>query len=111
MEALIDGDQIQSDQRDHNSDPKTFLWFHAPEKSSDRDQNDVEGINKEIKSLSFIADYEYISAYQQENSDIISYTIHVTINNNETLTKENIDMFINNIVNIIKKHNGEVKGF
>ena len=72
---------------------------------------DVEGINKEIKSLSFIADYEYISAYQQENSDIISYTIHVTINNNETLTKENIDMFINNIVNIIKKHNGEVKGF
>ena len=72
---------------------------------------DVESINKEIKSLNFIADYEYISAYQQENSDIISYTIHITINNNETLIKENIDRFINEIVEIIKKHNGNVKGF
>ena len=72
---------------------------------------DVDGINNEIKSLGFIADYEYISAYQQTNSDIISYTIHLTINNNETLKKENIDKFVNNVVEIIKKHKGNVKGF
>lgn len=72
---------------------------------------DIEGINDEIKSLGFVADYEYISAYQQKNSDIISYTIHLAINNNKTLTKEDIDKFINNVVEIIKKHKGDVKGF
>ena len=76
------------------------------------DQNtNVEGINDEIKSLSFVVDYEYISAYQQKNSDVISYTIHLAINNNESLTKEDIDKFINKAVEIIKKHNGDVKGF
>ena len=71
----------------------------------------IEMINNELKSLDFLVDYKYISAYKNENIDTISYTIHLIINNNESLKKEDIDNFINVIVNIIRKHNGDLKGF
>jgi len=72
---------------------------------------DVKKINTDIKALNFVSDYKYISAYKQENTSVIAYTIHLVINNNETLTKDKIDKFINQIVDIIKKHKGNVKGF
>ena len=72
---------------------------------------DVKKINTDIKSLNFVSNYKYISAYKQENTSVIAYTIHLVINNNETLTKDKIDKFINQIVDIIKKHKGNVKGF
>ncbi len=77
---------------------------------ANKDTN-IKMINNKLKSLDFLVDYKYITAYKLENSDNIAYTIHLIINNNETLKKEDIDKFINIIVNIIKENNGDLKGF
>ena len=81
------------------------ITFLANEKTN------IANINKELSSLQCIEKYQYISVYHPENSKDISYTIKLTINNNKTMTKEEIDSVVGNIVNIIRNNKGDVKGF
>ena len=75
------------------------------------ENTDIANINKELSSLDCVEKYQYTTVYHPENSQDISYTIRLTINNNKTMNKEEIDGVISMIVNIIKNNKGDVKGF
>ena len=75
------------------------------------ENTDIANINKELSSLEYIEKYQYTTIYHPENSEDVSYTVRLTINNKKTITKEEIDNIIANIVNIIKNNKGDVKGF
>ena len=75
------------------------------------ENTDIASINKELSALDYIERYQYTTVYHPENTVDVSYTIRLTINNNKTMNKEEIDDIIVNIVNIIKNNKGDVKGF
>ena len=75
------------------------------------ENTDIANINKELSSLDCVEKYQYTTVYHPENSQDVSYTIRLTINNNKTMNKEEIDSVISIIVNIIKNNKGDVKGF
>lgn len=75
------------------------------------ENTDIANINKELSSLEYIEKYQYTTIYHPENSEDVSYTVRLTFNNKKTITKEEIDTIIANIVNIIKNNKGNVKGF
>jgi hypothetical protein len=75
------------------------------------ENTDIANINKQLSALDYIERYQYTTVYHPENTDDVSYTIRLTINNNKTMNKEEIDDIIANIVTIIKNNKGNVKGF
>ena len=75
------------------------------------ENTDIANINKELSSLDCVEKYQYTTVYHPENSQDVSYTIRLTINNNKTMNREEIDGVISVIVNIIKNNKGDVKGF
>jgi hypothetical protein len=62
---------------------------------------------EKIKSLEFIDNVEFIDKYEH-NVDV-SYTIRFYIKNSEGLTTNQIDTFLNTIINIFKMNSFDVK--
>ena len=71
----------------------------------------IEALSKEFKTLGFIDQFKFTKAYRIDDNTM-AYTIRFALVNDleTTLTKEEIDSDIKQIVDIIKKHKGNVKG-
>ena len=71
----------------------------------------IEAMGKEFKTLGFIDKFKFTKAYRIDDNTM-AYTIRFALVNDlgTTLTKEQIDEDIRQIVEIIKKHKGNVKG-
>ncbi|MCF0227252.1 MAG: hypothetical protein HUJ52_00325, partial [Malacoplasma sp.] len=72
---------------------------------------DINKMSQEFATLGFIEKFKFIKAYQIDDATM-AYTIRFALINDlgSTLTKEEIDADIKQIVAIIKKYKGEVKG-
>ena len=69
-------------------------------------------MSKSFRTLGFIDNFKFTKAYRIDEHTM-AYTIRFALvnENGTTLTKEEIDYDIKQIVDVIKQYKGSVKGF